>query len=153
MTNMARKKILAASALLVGLLYIAPPLIITQHLRLAGQPLVLNYNIHRDELFYMSRAREIYDGRWPPSDPHFNEQTPTVLNPLPSLIMASFLAVFRGNATSAYLAAVFVFSAILFLLFYWLGKIIFKSFSWAILFAYVGILTPIALRILNFDGA
>ena len=150
---MARKTFLVVSAILVGLLYLAPPLIIAHHLNLAGQPLVLNYNAHRDELFYMSRAREIYDGHWPPSDPHFNEPTPTVLNSLPSLIMASFIAVFRGNATSAYLAAVFAFSAILFLLFYWLGKIIFGSFGWAIFFAYVGILTPIALRILNFDGA
>ncbi len=141
------------SALLVGFLYIAPPLIIASHLRALGQPFVLTYSVHRDELFYMGRAREIYDGHFPPSDLFFDEQNPTPLNPIPSLIMATLLALAGGNANVAYLIAIFLFPAIIFLLFYWLGTKLFDSFAWAIFFAYVGVLTPIALRILNFDGA
>lgn len=141
------------SALLVGFLYIAPPLIIAGHLRALGQPFVLNYTVHRDELFYMGRAREIYDGHFPPADLFFDEQGSTPLNPLPSLVIAALLAITGGNANAAYLAAIFIFPALIFLLFYWLGTKIFGSFAWAIFFAYVGTLTPIALRILNFNGA
>lgn len=152
-TMTKRTIILTVSSLTVGLLYILPPLIITRHLQKSGQPFVLNYNIHRDELLYMSRAREIYDGHWPPADPHFTEQTPTVLNPFPSLIMAGALKLFRGNPNTAYLALIFMVPAILFVIFFWLGQYLFNDFRWALFFAYVGILTPIALRILNFDGA
>lgn len=101
----------------------------------------------------MSRAREVYDGHWPPSDPHFTEQTPTVLNAFPSLIMASVLKLFYGDPNWAYLALIFAVPAMLFLIFFELGQYLFNDFRWAIFFAYVGILTPIALRILNFDGA
>ncbi|MBI2454035.1 MAG: hypothetical protein HYV54_00440 [Parcubacteria group bacterium] len=145
--------VLVISSLVVGLTYILPPLIIAQHLQGAEQPFVLNYNIHRDELIYMSRAREIYDGHWPPVDLHFKEQTPTVLNAFPSFIMAQTLKLFHGNPNTAYLAIIFIVPAILFLIFFWLGRYLFDSFGWAVFFAYVGILTPIALRILNFDGA
>lgn len=154
MSIMKKTPILAISSLVVGLLYILPPLIIARHLQKVGQPFVLNYNIHRDELIYMSRAKEVHDGHWPPTDLHFEEQAPTILNPIPPLIMAVFLYMFQGNATAAYLSAVFIFSMLIFLLLFWLGNYIFsKSFLWSIFFAYVGILTPMALRILNFDGA
>lgn len=154
MGTMTKKTlILTISSLIVGLFYIWPPLIINQYLQKAGQPFVLNFNIHRDELFYMSRAREIYDGHWPPTDLHFTEQTSTVLNPFPSLIMAGALKLFRGNPNTAYLALIFMVPAILFVIFFWLGQYFFNDFRWALFFAYVGILTPIALRILNLDGA
>lgn len=150
---MKRIIILTLSSLLVGLIYILPPLLITGHLQSAGQPFVLNYNVHRDELLYMSRAREVYDGHWPPTDPHFTEQTPTVLNPLPSLIMAGALKLFHGDPNWAYLALTFIISALLFLILFGLGRYLFGNSRWALFFAYVGILTPIALRIFNFDGA
>lgn len=148
-----KQAVILISALLVGFLYIAPPLIIAGHLRALDQPFVLSYTVHRDELFYMGRAREIYDGHFPPSDLFFDEQKPTPLNPLPPLIMAALLALTGGNANAAYLAAIFIFPILIFLLFYWLGTKLFGSFVWVIFFAYVGALTPIALRILNFDGA
>lgn len=148
-----KKAIIIVSAVLVGILYISPPLLINYHLSQQGKPWLLNYEVHRDELIYMARAREVYDGHFPYSDSHFAQAQPTITNPLPSLIIAAFLWVAGGNSDYAYLVAIFVFSIIIFLLFYWLGKILFQSFSWALLFAYVGILTPIALRILNFDGA
>lgn len=154
MTIMIKKiLLLGVSSLITGLLYILPPLIISKHLGAVDQVFVLNYNIHRDELIYMSRAREIYDGHWPPADPHFSQKTPTVLNPVPSFIMASAIRLFQGNPNQAYLAMIFIIPAILFLLFFWLGRYLFNDFRWAMFFAYVGVLTPIALRILNFDGA
>ena len=145
--------ILSFSALVTGLLYILPPLVISQHLNAAQQVFVLNYNVHRDELIYMSRAREIYDGHWPPADPHFTEQTPTVLNPFPSLIMAGALKLFHGDPNLAYLALIFIISALLFLILFGLGRYLFGNSRWAMFFAYAAILTPMALRILNLDGA
>ncbi|MDP3800219.1 MAG: hypothetical protein Q8Q90_02230 [bacterium] len=143
-----------ASSLLVGILYILPPFLIKQQFEVTGQPFVLNYVIHRDELIYMNRAREVYDGHWPPVDLYFDDQGKTVLNALPSLIMATFLTIFDGNVVTSYLTAIFIFSIAIFLLFFLLGNILFnRHFTWSLLFAYIGILTPIALRILNFDGA
>ena len=145
--------ILALSSLLVGSIYILPPLLIAGHIKSAGQPFILNYNVHRDELLYMSRAREVYDGHWPPADPHFTEQTPTVLNPFPSLIMAGALKLFHGDPNLAYLALIFIISALLFLILFGLGRYLFGNSRWAMFFAYAAILTPMALRILNLDGA
>ena len=142
------------SSLLVGILYILPPLVIKQQLETKEQSFILNYAVHRDELIYMNRAREIYDGHWPPVDLYFDDQGKTVLNAIPSSIMATFLTIFNGNVVTSYLAAIFIFSSITFLLFFLLGNILFnRSMAWSLFFAYVGILTPIALRILNFDGA
>ena len=144
---------LTLSSLAVGFLYILPPLLIAGHIESAGQPFILNYNVHRDELLYMSRAREVYDGHWPPADPHFTEQTPTVLNPFPSLIMAGALKLFHGDPNLAYLALIFIISALLFLILFGLGRYLFGNSRWAMFFAYAAILTPMALRILNLDGA
>ncbi|MEK7629046.1 MAG: hypothetical protein AAB394_00800 [Patescibacteria group bacterium] len=152
--KLAKILVIAGSSILVGILYILPPLVIKQQFEAKEQPFVLNYAIHRDELIYMNRAREIYDGHWPPVDIYFDDQGKTVLNAIPSLIMTTFLTVFDGNVVTSYLSAVFIFSLIIFLLFFLLGRILFnRSFIWSLLFAYIGILTPIALRILNFDGA
>lgn len=147
------KLFLLFSALLVGLLYITPPLIVASHLAKIDSPFVLNFEIYRDELFYLARAREVYDGYFPPTDPYFDEQLPTIQNPLPSLILAGFIAVTGGNINAAYLLAQFVFAPLIFILFYWLGRLLFDSRIWTIFFAYAGVLTPIALRILNFHGA
>lgn len=144
---------LVASAIIVGMLHIGPPLAIRAHLAERGQPFVLDAEANRDTLFYAGRAREIYDGHYPPTDLHFPEQLPTVLNPLPSLTFAGIIALSGGNVTTAYLIALFLFSGIGFLLFYYLGRILFTSRMWALFFAYVAILTPIAFRILNFNGA
>lgn len=150
---MKLKLFLLFSALLVGILYIAPPLLVRYHLEKDGRVFALNYEVYRDELLYLSRAREVYDGHFPASDLHFDEQLPTVQNPLPSLIMAGFMTLYGGNSIKAFLFAQFIFAAVIFLLFYLLGKILFESNFWAFFLAYTGVLTPIALRILNFHGA
>lgn len=136
----------------VGILYILPPLIIQKHLRSIGQPFVFGFESHRNDLAYLTWAREIYDGHFPPSDPFSDTSRPVFQNPVPSLLLAGFLFASSGNISQAYLWAVFVFSQINFLLFYLLGQKLFRSRVWSVCFAVIGILTPIALRILNFDS-
>ncbi len=150
---MKLKLFLAFSALLVGFLYILPPLFVKAHLEKSGQVFALNFDVYRDELFYLSRAREIYDGHFPPSDLYYNGKKPTVQNPLPSLILAGLIYLWKGNIVIAYLTAQFIFTPIIFLLLYILGKQLFQSPLWAIAFAYITVLTPMALRVLNFHGA
>lgn len=143
---------LAGLSILVGILYLVPPLAIRAHLARSGQPFVLSFESYRNDLTYLAWAREIYDGHFPPRDPFSDVERPIVQNPLPSLILAGFLAVSRGNAPAAYLTAVFIFSQMNFLLAYWLFYRLSRSHLLAILAALVMVLTPIALRILNFDG-
>lgn len=140
--------------LLVGALYVGPLVTIAQHLRRAGQSFVFSYESYRNDLTYLTRAREVYDGHAPSSDP-FSDGAgqPTLRNPIPSVLFAGFLLLTRGDTFRAYLAALFVFSQVSFFLFYLLGLRLFGgSRRWALFFALVGVLTPIALRILNFSG-
>ncbi|MEK7674084.1 MAG: hypothetical protein AAB371_02735 [Patescibacteria group bacterium] len=156
MNDTKRRFIIILSVFLVGFLHIGPPLAVHFFMSTIDMPFVLNHGVHRDELSYASRAREIYDGHFPPSDLYFDEQLPNISNisnPLPSLIFSGFIWLSSGNITTAYLITLFIFSGMTFLFFYFLGRHIFSSFFWAMFFAYVGALTPIAFRILNFDGA
>ncbi len=144
--------LVAFSSLLVGALYVAPPLLIAGHLRSEGAPYVLSLENSRNDLAYLTWAREIYDGRFPPEDPFSDTSPPIIQNPVPSAILAGFLALAGGKVVPAYLLALFVFSQINFLMFYWLGRRLTGSALLAICFALVAVLTPISLRILNFDG-
>ncbi len=150
---MQLKVFIFASAILVGLLYVLPQLVVAKHLSNEGRYFALNFEVYRDELFYLTRAREVYDGHFPPLDPYFDEQNPNIQNPLPSGILAVLFTVFGGDPVRTFLTAEFIFSGIIFLLLYILGKQLFQSPLWAISFAYITILTPMALRILNFHGA
>lgn len=144
---------LLTCSLLIGVLYILPPLFVKYHLEKNGGVFVLNFETYRDEIFYLTRAHEVYDGHFPPTDPFMDSGLKNVQNPLPSLIMAAFIWIGGGDPTLAYLIAQFVFAQLSFLLFYWLGVKLVNQKNWALLFALVGILTPIATRILNFNGA
>jgi hypothetical protein len=119
-------------ALLIGWLYIAPQLAIRRALLDAGQPYVLiQTDHHSDEAnFYWQRVREA-----------------SVFPILPSRLLAGFLYLFGGAADSAYLGATFVFSAIIFLMFYWLGRLMVKNRWWAAAIGLIGSLTPIALHL------
>ena len=138
--------------LLVGALHVGPLLAIAKHLRARGQAFVFSYESYRNDLTYLTLAREAYDGFSPSSDPASDATHPTLRNPIPPFLFAVFLFLTRGAVVRAYLIALFAFSQINFLLFYWLGVRLFKSRAWAILFALVAVLTPIGLRILNFHG-
>ena len=146
--------LLIASAVFVGILYVAPLLAIKGHLQERGEPFVLSLGASQGELFYLGRAREIYDGHYPPVDLHFDKQETTILNAIPSLVLASSMFFSGGNTTTAYLMVLSIFPGISLLLFYYLGKkYLFYSSAWALFFAFVAVLTPIAFRILNFNGA
>lgn len=143
---------LAGLSLLVGLLYVGPPLAIARHLRAAGQPYVLSLGSSRNDLAYLTWAREISDGRFPPRDPFSDTERAMMLNFIPAAILAGFLWLAGGAVVPAYLAALFVFSQVNFLMFWLLGRHLFGSRAWAAAFALIAVLTPIALRILNFDS-
>lgn len=139
-------------AILVSLLYILPQWAIARHVQANGMPFLLNSESHRTDLHYITRAREVYEGHFPVSDPSLEDGRPTALNMLSPLPFAFALKITGGNIIQAYFIIVAIFSALIFLLFYFLGFTLFRSRVWALFFALVGILTPIALRIFNFDS-
>lgn len=144
--------ILIGLSLLVGALYLGPLLAIQKHLRESGQPFVLSFESYRNDVAYLTWAREIYDGHFPPSDPFSDAAGPMLQNPIPSLLLAGTIALAWGSVVAGYFLAVFIFSQINFLLFYWLGARLLKSRVWAISVALIAVVTRITLRILNFDG-
>ncbi len=137
--------IIVLCVLLVGIVNIAPQLLIWKKLSDAGKPyLALNYLTTNDELkIYSARAREIYDGHFPPNDIFSDKQGPTPFNALPSLLMAGMIYLFRGNMNLAYLGAQFLFSGLFFLVFYFVGWFLWKSRSWAIFLGLLATLTPL----------
>ena len=144
--------VLAVASLLVGLLHIGPLLAIAKHLERQGQPFVFSYENYRNDLTYLTRGREVYDGHWPSSDPFADESRPTLRNPIPSVILAGALALTAGNVFRAYLLLLLVFFPINFLLFYVLVRKLVGSNLWALAVSLAATLTPLALRILNFYG-
>ena len=144
--------ILTIVSLLIGLLHVGPLLAIAKYLDAQGQPFVFSYENYRNDLTYLARAREVYDGHLPSSDPFADNSSPTLRNPIPSLLLAAFLIPVGGKIFPAYLAALFLFSQLNFILFYLVSKRLFHSSLWAIAFALIAALTPISLRILNFHG-
>lgn len=132
--------------ILVGLLYILPPLFVWRYINNFDEPFILaQLETYKDEIKdYLPRAREVYDGHFSPKDAYFEEQRPTVLNPLPSLLFSLFIFLFKGDINLAYLGAQFFLSGLIFLLFYFLGRCLFESKLWQIFFALVGVLTPLS---------
>jgi len=137
---------LIGMAFFVGLAYSLPPILIARSLHNSGQPFLLaQFGTYKDEMtVYLPRAREIYDGHWPPQDLYFNEERPSALNPLPPTLFAPFLFLFQGNVNRAYVAAQFVFAAVIFLLFYAAGWGLSRSRLWSILIGLLATLTPLA---------
>lgn len=134
----------------MGFLYIGPPLMISQNFKDSGNEFVLaQYKTYRDSLTaYLPRAREIYDGHFPPAELYGDDPSaPTVQNSLPSFFFASFLYLFKGNLNLAYLGAQFFFPAVIFSLFAFLGWFLWRSKLWAMFFGLVGTLTPIPLKL------
>jgi len=134
-------------AILVGIFYIAPQIFIWKSVTDAGQSYqAVQLHVNSDVThFYMPRAREVADGHFPPTDLFFNPNSPSILNPLPPLLMGGFIVLFGGNINAAYLGAIFIFSALLFVVFYFLGRVITGRRIWAYVVGFVGVLTPTAL--------
>lgn len=139
--------LLAGLSLLVGVLYVAPELLIWKKLNDLGKPYVaIQLTHHGDEaLGTISRFREIYDGHFPPGDLFLDENAATPFGPIQimPLLMAGFIWLFGGNINVSYLAATFVLAPIVFLLFYWLGKVITGNRIYSVFFALLGVMTPV----------
>src|SRR3989344_2534043 len=92
----------------------------------------------------ISRFREIYDGHFPPGDLFLDINAATPFGPLQfmPLLMAGFIYLFGGNINASYLFATFILVQIVFLLFYWLGKVITGSRPFSVFFAFLGVMTP-----------
>ncbi|MDP3764326.1 MAG: hypothetical protein Q8Q95_01765 [bacterium] len=144
--------VLIVLALVVGALNILPPVLIWHNLAQKGTDFLLaQQSGYRDEFFqYLPRAREVFDGHWPPRNVFSGENGLSPLNPLPSAMFSPFLFLFNGNLNWAYISAQFVFAIIIFLLFFWLGWLMIRSKLWAIFFALTGVLTQIPQLIFRY---
>lgn len=138
--------ILISSALLIGFLYIGPQVFIWRNTEKAGgHYLVSQYTIETNELeMDLPRAREIYDGHFPPSELFLDKSGPTPLTPFSVFLLSLPMFLFAGNINMAYLTSQFIFSALIFLSFYLVGWVITKHRLWSIFLAFVGVLTPMA---------
>ncbi len=142
-----------ALAMLVGILYVTPSLAIRKNFINEGQRFVLaQFKTYRNSLYhYLPRAREIYDGHFPPSDVSATKDGPTVANLLPPSIFSIYSKVFNGSINRAYLLAQLQFPALIFTLFVLVSWLFTKSKIWSVFFGLVGTLTPIPLKLPFYD--
>lgn len=146
---MRNRNLIILGAILSGLLYVGPPLMIWRHFHNAGQPFVLaQFKTYRDSLMvYLPRAREVFDGHFPPGELFSAPLHPTIQNVVPSLLFGSLIFLFNGNINLSYLAAQFIFSGVIFALFYLIGWTMFRSRLWSLLLGFSGVITPIAVKL------
>ncbi len=146
---MRNRNIIILGAVLVGLLYIGPPLMIWKYFSKARQPFVLaEFRTYRDSLMaYLPRAHEVFDGHFPPGELYAAPLQPTIQNLVPSLLFGGLIFLFSGNMNLSYLAAQFIFSGIIFAFFYLIGWSLFRSRPWSLLLGLVGTITPIAVKL------
>lgn len=149
--------IVLLGAIVVGLLYVGPPIMIWRHFNGLEQNFVLaQFKTTRDALYtYIPRDREVYDGHFPPSELYAKDDKKSTARPiLPAIIFAYFIGLFKGDINLAYLSVQFLFSGIIFSLFYILGWLLFKNRLWSCFFALTATLTPIPLILpFGFEGA
>ena len=140
-------------AVLIGFLLTTPQVLLWGSISRSGADfLLMQQNTYRDEFFqYMPRAREIYDGHFPPTGIYADELGSSPLNPITSLLFSVFLFIFNGNINLAYLSAQFLFAFVFFILFYHLGKIFLGSKITALFFGLVGTLTQIPQLLLGYN--
>lgn len=140
-----------ALALAAGLLYAAPPFLLKRSAEQEGRFFVLpNLNhLSDDALYYLPRAREIYDGHFP-SEVNFSEYKDVawfILPPLPQAVTAGFIALTGGDVSAAVIGLIFVFGIANFLCFYAVGRVMLRSRLWAAALAGAALMTHVALRI------
>lgn len=138
---------LLAGALLVGLLYLGPQFFVERKLKQSDQLyLPLQYVTRNEEVkAEMARGREIFDGHFPPAELSFTPDKKTGVFPfVPHIFLALALVLSQGNVSWAYLGSIFVFSSLVFLCFYYLGRVLWESRGWAFFIGFLGALTPLA---------
>ncbi|MFY9493276.1 MAG: hypothetical protein WAP55_02270 [Minisyncoccia bacterium] len=138
---------LSLSSIMIGFLYFLPSILIWRELDNLNLPYeAVQLSHHSDEAYgAIARYREIYEGNFPPNDLHFNNNNPSPFGPfpIPMIIMAGFMGLFEADVNASYLFAHFIIPPILFLLFYWLGKVITGNKLWAYFMGMIGVLTPV----------
>ncbi|MEK7541376.1 MAG: hypothetical protein AAB533_00830 [Patescibacteria group bacterium] len=140
-----------ALALAVGLLYAAPPVLIRRAAEADGRFFTLpNLNhLSDDAMYYFPRAREIYEGNFP-IEMHvaeYKNRAWFVFPPLPQVVAAGFIALARGDVSSAVIGLILVFGAVNFLCFYAVAMAFLRSRLWAAATATMALFTHAALRI------
>lgn len=133
--------ILILGAVLVGILYTAPSVLVAKKLHAEQRPFVLlQLGNHADEVEgYVARARQIYNGIFPPQ--------PAIFPWLTTAVFSASIALSGGNINIAYLAIVFIFSAIIFAAFFLTARFFLKNDYWALFLAFAGSLTPLATHL------
>lgn len=133
-------------SVLTGLVYVAPQWLIWKQVSGRGlEYLASQYTTEANELeMDLPRAREIYDGHWPPSDLFSDHGGVTPLNPLPVLVLSIPMFLARGNINIAYLLNQFLFSILVFFGFYLVGFAVTKNRLWGLFSASLGALSPLA---------
>src|SRR3989344_4233947 len=134
--------VVIGGAILVGIFYVAPQILICKNVAAAGKSCqIFQFLTHNDESKGdFNRAREVYDGHFPPNDLFADESKPIILNPFPPLLFSSFFWMFGNNINLVYGSAEFLLAAIIFVLLYFLGWTITKSRLWSLFFGFLGAL-------------
>lgn len=140
-----------SSAILVSIFYAAPQLLIWSHL----SDLEKNYEAvqitHRGDITqtYLPRAREVYDGYFPPTDIHISSPAGlfTVMPAIPPLVFSLILKLAQGNINVSFILAELIFPATIFIFAYALGVYFIKNKMWALLFSFFWTLTPLSMHL------
>lgn len=140
--------ILIVGALAVGLLAVLPQILIWRDLAVNNQSFLLNnMNSYNDVTRgFVPRVREIYDNFLPSMELSLPTGGPFLFPLLPPYLSAIFLWVFLGNANLTYLAINFVFSAAVFVITFFIGRLMMKTTHlWSLLIALLASFSPLLL--------
>ena len=141
-------------ALAVGVLYVAPSVLIRSAIQRSGGVYLLPQLAIPTQgdsaIWYVPFDHEVAEGHFPPVDLFVpaNRAKPFLVPPLPFLLFGGLIAL-TGNANSAYLVALALFPPIIFFAFFWLGRKFFRDWLGTILFAMVGTMTPVVIYYLE----
>src|SRR3989338_11311821 len=100
------------SAVLTGILYIAPQAFIWNKLKSLQKPyLAVQYITHNDSVKSdLAKAREVVDGYFLPSELSFAPQGTAFAPFIPYVLFAFFIVIANGNISLAFLLANFIFA-------------------------------------------
>lgn len=136
-------------ALVVGVVYAAPQFFVARQIWESGHQFVANQFVKLDDGgdAYFQFARQVAEGHFPPGDPFSKDKLPNIYPWLSPLLFGALIFILK-DVSLAYLAGNFVFPVILFLLFYWLGQLVFqRDRLWSLFFGLVGVFTPLVFMV------
>ena len=139
------------SAILTGVLYSAPQVFIWKKLKALDKPyLAVQYITRNDEVKGdITKAREIFDGHFPPSELSFDPRGTAVAPFVPYLLFGFLIFLAQGSINLAFILANFIFASLIFGAVYFLGRVVIKNRWWSLFLAFLGTLTPILMSYYN----